>query len=256
MLDSEKISFFFLLSDIQREVLVSEPERGKIQPDHAVDIQHPPGVIPWTYTKAFQECSREVFCGKDQTMSRSHVGRSCPTSILPFLIQLSTYFPMGPKRIPIPYIGNMYIDVFPMNFISPAAKPSTEVKRISSPHPVRPQSMKFLDPRFPSAAGSFSHCNFLIFVFLIPSVHETSICDSLIRYAAFSTVLFSTFIFPVHALESQDQPFTLYILIFSQIILIIDRRELLIHVFSVKTKRSAQLVHVRVIVPQLCVDVA
>ena len=37
---------------------------------------------------------------------------------------------------------------------------------------------------------------FLISVFLLPSVHETSICDSPIRYAAFSTVLFSTFIFP------------------------------------------------------------
>ena len=43
-----------------------EPERSKIQPDHAVDIQHPPCVIPWTYPKAFQECSREVFCEKDQ----------------------------------------------------------------------------------------------------------------------------------------------------------------------------------------------
>ena len=55
---------------------------------------------------------------------------------------------------------------------------------------------KIPDPLSPSAAGAFFYCNFLISVFLLPSVHETSICDSPIRYAAFSTVLFSTFIFP------------------------------------------------------------
>ena len=58
--------FLFSSCQIFKEKSCHEPERSKIQPDHAVDIQHPPCVIPWTYPKAFQECSREVFCEKDQ----------------------------------------------------------------------------------------------------------------------------------------------------------------------------------------------
>ena len=58
--------FLFSSCQIFKEKSCHEPERSKIQPDHAVDAQHPPGVIPRTYTKAFQECSREVFCEKDQ----------------------------------------------------------------------------------------------------------------------------------------------------------------------------------------------
>ncbi len=153
----ERISSFHSCQ-IFKEKSCHEPERSKIQPDHAVNAQHPPGVIPRTYPKAFQECSREVFCGKRSgPCPGSHGGRSCPLprSVPGLRSNCPPISRWAPKRIPIPYIGNMYIDVFPMNFISPAAKPSTEVKKDLKSPSRQTAERKIPDPLSPSAAGAF-----------------------------------------------------------------------------------------------------
>ena len=190
--------FLFSSCQIFKEKSCHEPEWSKIQPDHVVDVQHPPGVIPRTYTKAFQECSRKVFCEKNQDhvqdpMAEDPVFYRDPSPVSDPAVHP---FPDGTQQDAHSiYREHVHRCLSHEFHVSRRESFHGGQKDLKSPSRQTAEH-EISDPRFPSAAGSISHCNFLIFVFLIPSVHETSICDSPIHYAAFSTVHFSTFIFP------------------------------------------------------------